>query len=275
MSDVNVIRALIQNISPGDVTNLIAIFSYQGFNPEMVMKHLSKVKLAKAISDDDFSADITALICLGCIAGNYTDKNKQKRDEKGTARADELFSRYELTMGSIGNNKRAITLPRVILTFPILTFKVMMLCPERNFTGPFSTSSLPQSMKNAVFPALIPTDIGPKSKKALLLAYCAYTSDQSKAINASMRSLPIDEVFRKQFEFVEIGHSSPEPSNDARKAQFKVIKKHLEDGWPAIVEVLKKYQSLVDKSYEIPTKFGNIITGSIQTIQQSSTDDLE
>lgn len=260
MADVSAIRALISDLSPGDITSLIAIFSYQGFNPEMVMKHLSEIKKTKAITDEKFKEDLVALICLGCIAGNYTGKNKDKRDEKGTAKADELFALYSLTMGSVGSNKRAVTLPRVLLTFPIMTHRVMMLCPERNFSGVFSTAQLPQTMKNAVFPSLIPSDFGPNSKTALLIAYCCYTCDQTKAINKDAKNKSAAELYEDQYAYVEIGHRSPEPPEADRKKEFLKIVIDIQANWPGIVGVLEKYKTLVNKSYTIPTKFGNMTT---------------
>lgn len=258
MSDASAIRALIADLTPGDLTSLIAIFSYQGFNPEMVMKHLSEVKKSKAISDENFKKDMTALICLGCITGNYTGKNKDKRDEKGTAKADELFALYGLKMGSVGTDKRAITLPRILLTFPIMTHKVMMQCPERNFSGPFSSSQLPQVMKNAVFPALIPTDLKVSLKIALLNAYCGYTCDQTKAINEKVKGQSPQELFSTQYAYVDVGHKSPEPTDAERKKYFLGFRDALGANWAGVIVVLTKYKELVNQSYVIPAQFGTI-----------------
>lgn len=262
MSDSNALRALVLSITPGDIADIIAIFAYQGFNPEMVFKHLAAIKAKKNITDDIFTQDITTLVCLGCIAGNYTAKNKDKRDEKGTAKADELFAKYELAMGSIGTNKRAVTLPRVLLTFPVLTHKINIVCPERNFPGPFQSSSLPQIMKSPVFPALIPSGFGTNSKTALLIAYCSYTCDQSKAINPDAKTATLVDIFNKQFGYVTIGHQSPEPAEPERQKLWKEILPILQSSWDSIVSVLRIHKKAIDNAYTIPSKFGTVATAA-------------
>jgi hypothetical protein len=271
MSDISAIKTLIGQFVPGDISSLISIFTYQGFNPEMVMKHFVSIKTKKSISDTQFQNDLLALLCLACISGNYTNKNKDKRDEKGTAKANELFQLYELKMGSVGNDKRSVTLPRVALTFPILTCRVGVLCPEKNFSGPFSSSSLPHVMKNSVFPSLLPTDLGTKTKSALLLAYCCYTCDQSKAINPDLKSASSNDLFHKQYSYVEISHGSPEPDNTSRKAFFKSdIQAGIEAGWQGVITVLNTYKGLVDSNYALPIKFGTIQTVAPSSEQQST-----
>jgi len=261
MSDASAIRQLMSTLIPGDLSELITIFSYQGFNPEMVMQHLAQIKTENQISDQEFHKDMEVLLCLAAISGNYTPKNKEKRDEKGTAKADALFARYKLKTGSVGTEKKAVTLPRVVLTFPIGSSRVSLDCPEKNFVGPFTSTSLPHVMKTPVFPALIPSDFGEQSKRALLIAFCCYTCDQAKSINEELKKSDPAEVFRKQWEYVEIGHKSPEPQEKERKLYFSSsVVPLLEQGWPGIVEVLRQYKQKVNSRYDIPEKFGRIST---------------
>lgn len=255
MSDLTAFKALIANITPGDLTAIITIFSYQGFNPEMVMKHLLEIKQSASISDQDFNTDLVALLCLGVISGNYTSKNQKKRDEKGTKMADDLYAKYKLKMGSIGADKKAVTLPRVLLTFPLLTSKVSLMCPEKNYPGPFNSSILPHSMKNPVFPALIPASAEKKTRDLLMLVFCCYTSDQSMAINDTMKTMPPADVFKKQMEYVEIGFKSPEPPQSDRDSYFRlVLKATIAKGADDILKVAEKYKNIVDNSYVVPNK---------------------
>jgi hypothetical protein len=249
MSDLQSLRTLIANIAPGNVDSLVDIFSYQGFNPEMVIKHFLAIKQSKSIGDGTFADDLKALICLGVISGNYTNKNREKRDEKGVIMADNLFTKYDLHVGSIGDKKKAVTLPRVLLTFPILTSKISLLCPEKNYSGPFDSSSLPHYMKNAVFPSLVPKNTKPKTAQMFMIAFCCYSCDQSYAINPSFKSKSPKEIYDIQYPFVEISFNSPEPSASARKEYFKTFTIEPSHFLP----VITKYKDLVNPGFEIPT----------------------
>lgn len=255
MSDLIAFKNLIKTLVPSALDDLITIFSYQGFSPEMVMKHFLEIKTSKDITDNDFKKDLTALICLGVISGNYTSKNKEKRAEEGTKQADELFTRYNLHMGSLGTNKRAVTLPRVLLTFPTLTSDIALMCPEKNFSGPFGTSSLPHIMKTAVFPSLIPSNVDKPLKDYLLMLYCCYTCDQTRAINNSMKNAPDSEIYKKQYDYVEISHKSIEPSEGTRVDYYKkIVQPALKSGKEGMKAVASKYIELVDPKYTIPEK---------------------
>jgi hypothetical protein len=249
MSDIQSLKTLIGNISPGDLSSLIDIFSYQGFSPEMVFKHLLGIKTAKSIGDGTFSDDIKSMVCLGVISGNYTNKNREKRDEKGVTLADGLFAKYDLHMGSLGEKKKAVTLPRILLSFPVLTSRISLLCPEKNFSGPFDSSTLPHAMKTVVFPSLIPKSLGAEVRKMMLIVYCCYSCDQTFAINQSTKSLSPKEVFNMQYPFVEISFNSSEPNESDRESYFKTLSVKA----AAMNSVISKYKELINPSYQPPS----------------------
>jgi hypothetical protein len=245
----------------------------------MVLNHLADMKNTNNISDEIFSNDMMSLVTLGCVSGNYTETNREKRDAKGTAKADELFVRYRLQIGSVGKNKRAVTLPRVLLALPILTYNVMAFCPDRNFPGPFDSPSLPKCMKNPVFPSLIPLKLNSAVKTSLLIAYCCYTCDQTKFINKDKSSENAEVLFPDQMFYVNIGHKSTEPTAAERATVWgkdgKGIKDELEDNISGILIVLNNYKNLVNQSYEIPDMWDKVLPAQPQPSSSSKKGGLD
>jgi len=245
--------SLVSGIGLDGLSSLVPLFMYQGFNPEMVLKHFLEIKKSKGILDGEFQSDMLTLICLGVMSGNYTSNNKNKIDDKGRDKADALFTKYQMKIGSVGQDKKAVTLPRVLATFPILTSNVAMsdTCPEKNYPGGFFASeNLPKALKTPVFPALIPAKAKDDIKKFLMIACCCYSADQSKAINPAHKAADAKTIYQEQWQYVEISHQSSQPTQSMREIHIKTMKLEYTD----IVKVVEKYKSLVDPSYEIPTK---------------------
>lgn len=204
-----------------DIGDFISMFMYQGFNPEMVHAHFAHIKHKKAISNEHFIADLRSLIIVGVMMGNYNDHNSGKIQESGKSAADALYVKYELHKGSVGTNKKAITLPRVLASFPIVTIRITLKCSSRNYNGVFSANALPHAMKTQVFPSVIPRTMRSDVLKVLLIASACYTTEQTITIS-NMKGEPKD-IIKEQMKYTQVSFSSSVPSDRERETFFKTL----------------------------------------------------
>jgi hypothetical protein len=207
---------MVAAIDTTGIEEYTTLFAYEGFNPEIVHAHFAKIMSSKGISNTEFVGDMRALITLGAMKGNYTMRNAGKISDSGREKADGLYKKYELKQGSLGGDKKAVILPRVLSAFPELTTKVIMKVPPRDFGS--KTTMLPKFMKNPVFPALVPKTLGSKAAQTLLWLYTVYSAEQSLIIS---QEKDINEAFHAQKKFVTIAFNSSVPPEGVRISMFK------------------------------------------------------
>lgn len=198
------------------------LFAYSGFNPEMVHAHMAKIKAEKSIGDDAFNSDLMAIITLGALKGNVTTTNLNKMSDDGIAKAKALYSKYGMKMGSLGNDRRAITLPRVLSAFPELTTKVVIRLPSRYF-GPKS-SGFSAAIKNPVFASLVPSGLNLKVQTHLLEIHTIYAAEQTMVIS---NIKDFKEAFDKQMPYTLIAHRSSVPQEAMRIDLLTKLEKNL------------------------------------------------
>jgi hypothetical protein len=222
MSEVDLIIKLIGKIDVLDVEKDALLFAYQGFNPEMVIKHLAKIKEDQKIRNEDFQSDIRTLIAAGTLMGNVTDKNINKIKLEGKIRLNELYTKYKMKKGGISNDRLAVNLPRLMSTFPILASRCMMIeaISPKEFGNEMKSGILDKCFKTPVFPALIPRTIPKNLIHVFLVLSTCYTTEQSLAIG---KDKSVESVFRKQFGFAKIAFGSSIPNEDSRKEYFSQL----------------------------------------------------
>lgn len=229
-------------ISSADTTGVeefSTLFAYEGFNPEMIHEHFAKILREKGIGESEFVGDMRALITLGAMKGNYTMKNAGKISEAGRNKADGLYKKYNMKQGSLGGDKKAIILPRVLSAFPELTTKVILRTPPRDFGT--KTTKLPKFIKNPVFPSLIPKSANGEVIKTLLWLYTVYSAEQSLVIS---QEKDFNAAFSAQKQFVTIAFNSSVPDEVTR---IRMCKAALDE----IVQAVSDHKDLVDG--EVPT----------------------
>lgn len=217
------IAKLVMEINVEVIDSFSQLFMYQGFSPESVLAHFQSIKTKKNIPNAEFKNDIAKLITMGVIMGNYNENNSQKIAEEGKATGDALFIKYDMKKGGVGKEKKAVTLPRVLATFPDTTIQMVIKGPEKNYNGPLGANDLDKQFKSAVFPAVVPTNITTTVKVALLAVSTCYTTEQTLAISQD-RSKQWPEVMKQQQQYTLASHSSSVPPNDRRKAVFSTFK---------------------------------------------------
>jgi hypothetical protein len=217
MSEATKLHELTANlvISESSIAEFISLFAYAGFNPEMVHDHFSKIKTQKNISNPDFQNDIQAIIALGATKGNITVRNSSKISEAGRTVLDRLFTTYQMKKGSIGTDRRAVTLPRVLSAFPELTSKVVLRCPDKNFG--YRTNALSRFVKNPVFAAMVPSSLEISVKSFFLAIYNVYSAEQTLTIS---KVSDFQEALNKQVQYTDIAHNSSVPTEKDRISYF-------------------------------------------------------
>lgn len=220
MSDYTSIASLVDSISIDDVEQYAAMFMYQGFSPEMVFQHLHNIKTTKNISTADFKNDIKVLVLMGAIMGNYNTNNSGKISTEGKDRGDSLMLKYDLKMGGLEGNKKAVNLPRIMSAFPILSSKMTIRCHPREYNGVFSSQLLPDFFKSPVSPSLIPKSMSQEIKTGLMALCNAYLAEQTMAIKGMTSG---KDAYNLQWKFTQISHKSPVPSDEERREYMKGI----------------------------------------------------
>lgn len=204
------------------------MFMYQGFNPELVLKHLSKYKTDNKISPDEFKSDMKSLIAAGTIMGNVTDKNLAKIKLEGKAKLNALYNKYKLKKGGVGTDRTAVNMPRLMSTFPIIASKCMINpnVSPKEFGNEMRSHLLDKCFKTPVFPALIPRTLPREIIQVFLILSTCYTTEQSLAIG---KDKSVEVVFKKQFGYAKVAFGSSIPVEEDRLAHFKSLKFTLEN----------------------------------------------
>jgi hypothetical protein len=240
MSSAGSVYSMISAADTSGVEEFTLLFAYEGFNPEMVHEHFSRIMNDKGISATEFVNDMRGLITLGAMKGNYTIRNAGKISESGRNKADALYKKYELKQGSLAGDKKAIILPRVLSAFPELTTKVIMKVPPRDFGT--KTTKLPKFMKNPVFPALIPKSLESKTRQTLLWLYSVYSSEQSLIISTEK---DFATAYGVQSQFVTIAFNSSVPPEATRIA---MVKAQIEE----LVQAVSDYKDMTEGQAPTP-----------------------
>jgi len=254
MSTALSVYDLIATVDTTGVEEFSTLFAYEGFNPEMVHAHFAKIINDKGIGESEFVGDMRALITLGAMKGNYTMKNAGKISEAGRAKADSLYKKYQLKQGSLGGDKKAIILPRVLSAFPELTTKVIMKVPPRDFGS--KTTKLPKFIKNPVFPSLVPKSLNRDSARVLLWLYTVYSAEQSLVISGEK---DFAAAFTSQKQFVDIAFNSSIPSEETRIRMFRTQV-------DALVQAVSDHKDLSDGEVPSPRVDARALREAINSV---------
>jgi hypothetical protein len=213
MSSTEQLRLLIDTLDTADISNIASLFAYQGFSAELVLSHLHDVKMKKSIPDHTFKSDMKTLLVATIVMGNVNNNNIKKITENGKTSIEELMTKYEIKKGSLADQKKAVTLPRLAATFPIQISKFQMLTHEKNYNNELDSSILPKCFKVSIFPSLVPRSLRLELQHSLLVISNAHSTEQSLAIG---KVKDISTVYKKQWEFTQIGFNSPTPKDKDR-----------------------------------------------------------
>lgn len=200
--------------------NLLDIFEYEGFDPDMVYRHLALVRkeLVKGgYTDETFKDDLFMIIGLQVYKGNVTTTNFGSFTDEGKKAIKELFSSFHISLKHTDNKKTAATVTRIAACFPFQTC-IIASKKARAFTGPFGSSRLPKCMLNSVFASMIPINL--EITKMLKYAITCFSCDQSIVLKKG-NTMTIKEDDRlnmivEQDKFSTMALNSPVMTNENR-----------------------------------------------------------
>lgn len=251
------IERVLTLISESDVNSFKAEdfdqFQYQGFDPKKIAESLLKVKKEKSVADSDFKKDVVSMVAIGMIKGSVNPRNKAKMSPEGQTDLDRLGSTYGIKEGGgRGQASGIVTYPRVMATFPDIAIRLTKIIGGKEFRGgPLLSTRLPSYMQVQVFPSILPRDLDAVVRKMLLTASLCYSIDQTIQIS-EMKDPDLKVVASTQSNFVQVGHTSPVPSDKVRKDIFKSLSIH--ESYDSIRSVLETYKNLVDPSFLISSQ---------------------
>lgn len=220
MADITKTVDLVNAIDASEMDAFIALFMYQGFNPEMVMRHLAQVRHEHNIPDHEFKKDIKTIISMGVIMGNYNKNNSSKISDEGKTEGDRLITKYKIKSGGVGREKKSVTIPRILATFPIIASRLQEHCPVRDYGGELSANFLPRCMKVSVFPSLVPRGLQQEVKVCLLACFTCYSTEQTLAIS---KRTDVQKAFNDQKKYTDISYSSMVPTDAEREKHFSKL----------------------------------------------------
>lgn len=248
MSDSQLITSVVGSIDVGDVSNLTAMFLYNGYSPELVFRHLAKIrKDDPKITDADFRQDMKTLVVMGVVMGNYSEKSSKGISDAGKAMGDALFKKYSLKVGGVQGDKKAITLPRLMSAFPIVTSKFIDKIGGKTYSNAFSCGDLPNVLRSAVLPAIIPKSLPSSVRSTLMLIATCYSAEQTMTITGNTDAMASYEIQKK---YSDLAHRGPVPSETERSAYIGSLVLEYE----ALKKVVDAFVAVSKKPFVIATK---------------------
>uniref|UniRef100_A0AAN0LJ89 Nucleoprotein n=1 Tax=Shoal Cavern virus TaxID=3139881 RepID=A0AAN0LJ89_9VIRU len=174
-------------ISSSIVEELKMAYEYQGFDAKLVAQQMAAKGVSPLHAKEGTKAggymDRLTLVVIGLMRGANLDKVRKGMKEQNRAKLDVLIKHYGLVSKPV--DTAAITLPRVIATFPGLAMdvlKVMEMGPVRHTAMTGLVENYPRQMMFSAFPSLIPRDLA-EVTEVLLAAYLLYQHQVSLVIN--------------------------------------------------------------------------------------------
>jgi hypothetical protein len=232
----------------------LRIFEYVGFNPDAVLRSLMGSKIKNGVKDSDFKTDILVMCGLAVIKGSVNANNFKKMSQKGQDEVLRLESLYGIKRGSgRGEPAETVTVSRIAAAFPgkIMQLIVNGKVSPRKFTGPCKSNSLPGQIRHQSFAAVIPMELGERSKEFLLAVATGFSVDQSITINPDKKRKPDPkELYFQQRSFTEVAHNSGFPRESVRKAIFRSLNLNY-DSILSCAQAVKKIDEdliIIDKS---------------------------
>jgi len=251
-------------ISQLDIS-IFAIFEFQGFDPDAIIRKLLILKEHYKLSDDELKEDIMYMIAANIYMGNLSGKAMGRRSQDGRDMLDDLTSRYKIQVGTTGTGKSSdiITFPRVAGSFPIVSCRMASRLPTKTMVGQaFKSEKVPKFMRMSAFASFCKAGLQERSRLFLLKSVAAYSCDQSiifeigrrKAKKKTGDELKVDPlgIGAEQWPFIWNAAESKVPNLvQAKKMMIEFNVTGLYDDLKPVVE---NYNIIMNDPTSIPTK---------------------
>ncbi|AII01809.1 N protein [Blacklegged tick phlebovirus 2] len=226
------------SVSSDLVAELKAAYEFQGFDARLVARQMKEAGVSALHKAEGSVAggfmDRLTLVVIGLMRGANLDKVRKGMKEANRANFDVLVKHYGIQSKPV--DSKAITLPRVIATFPGMAMdvlKVAELGPVRHADMTAMVKDFPREMMFSAFPSLIPRDAEGVTEP-LLSAYLLYQHHVSMVINPDYKTWDL----QKQKQSLE-GFARAAMESEYVTQRQRVLRL-LEEGWVSVDEDGKK-----------------------------------
>ncbi|KAM7303208.1 N protein [Ixodes scapularis] len=174
-------------VSEDIVAELKSAYEYQGFDARLIAQQMKRAGVSALHRQEGAKAgafmDRLTLVVIGLMRGANLDKVRKGMKEANRANFDILVKHFGIQSKPV--DSAAITLPRVIATFPGMAMdvlKIIELGPVRHSTMTNMVAGYPRALMFSAFPSLIPRGVEGVTE-ALLSAYLLFQHQVSLVIN--------------------------------------------------------------------------------------------
>lgn len=265
--------------------SIFAIFEFQGFDPNAIIKKLLAVNKyyreeMKVASEtlQSLKEDVMFMIAANIYMGNLQKKSLSRRSANGRMKIQELITKYSMKTGTTGAGLASdvLTFPRVVNAFPVLSCRMAMVLPSKDFlSGDFGTRYLPKFMRLSAFGSFCESTLEQRTQLFLLHAVCSYSCDQTMVVHEGQKKvkkmkkeedvMTASDAYALQWDFIQITSSSTVPKPQMKRAMMT------EFGVMGLYETLKpivsKFRTLVGDANALPdkTQFESDIQGFVNS----------
>jgi len=253
-SEFNAYMASINNKSGAELASMIdmGMLAYEGFDGKKVaMQFFFKANEARK-DDTGRNTDLSWMLAFAIQYGSITENNKKKMKENARAKYEILRNIYDLKPSGSGLASDILTIPRMKLAFPAASTRLHLTTMAKEFSGPCSSSELPNIMKNNVFPALLPSTLDGKIKLALAYSALAYSVDQGVVIQnpgTVKTESEIKSIAKRQWSFILAALNSSWPPTAVRVRDYKSFKTEIQLGYSSYNKIALMSSGLIGASF--------------------------
>jgi hypothetical protein len=179
------------------------IYSFDGFNVDMIYRHILVVYKKYGLSGEDLRADLVEMLVIHQLKGNVNSKNFGSLRAEGKQRIFDLWERWSIQESPKVDRALAFTIPRLAAAFPYPLATISSIIPNTR-SGFCDSQTLPACMQNGSFAAIIPKNV--KISKLFIDACVSYGTDAS---------------------IILTGRSSDVFDEDGKKKEWKAQEKHV------------------------------------------------
>ncbi|AEL29671.1 nucleocapsid [Odrenisrou virus] len=191
-------------IDPTELAHLAEEFSFNGFDPNSIMKLIIERGGAT------WKEDAKVMIVIGVTRGNKIKKMMDRMSEEGRAKLKQLVDKYKLKESSPG--AKDLTLSRIAAVLAPWTVQALRVLetklPVTGATMDSLSQNYPRALMHSAAGGLLDPTLDESCFTALLQAHSLYLDCFSRLINPPLRSKTKQEVAQSFSSALQAAYSS-------------------------------------------------------------------
>lgn len=269
---INNIKNLISGLDVSVAVTSPQDFAYEGFDPLDIIKTLHTKAQAQRLSDQDFISDMAVIVTIGLMRGTLSSKSINKTSRAGQTRIQQLRSRYGLVEKVSKDNARAITVPRVVNSFPFLASRINKeLSLSRGFSGPFESRNLPLPMQHVAFASQIPYGLA-DTTSLLADAYMGFSLDMSVTVNRHQVDVgTLTNLYTQQNTYFQAAMNSPIYNREERIRMLIELGLTSQESFTVITNQANRLLQVLGSNEQYPHDYPGYLSSLGITLTQPTT----